>query len=150
MTAREIMTTRVLAVQPDDWAQHAVQIMADNDISGMPVVNGLGELVGIITESDLLLIEKTAPPKVKTALYGLWLEPDRMVEEDAQRRGLRVMDVMTRHVISFAPEASLLDIARTMHDKGIKRVPIVETGKLVGLISRHDIIRALAEGHTLE
>jgi CBS domain-containing protein len=150
MKARDIMTTKVLAVQRDDQARHAVMIMADHDISGLPVVNDANELVGIVTESDLLMIDKAQPPRVKTALYGLWIEPDRMVEEDAQRRGVLVEDVMTRHVVTFGPDDSVAQIARTMADKRIKRVPILEGNKIVGIISRHDIIRALAEGKSLE
>jgi CBS domain-containing protein len=150
MKARDIMTKKVLAVRHDDRARHAVEIMAANDISGLPVLNDADELVGIITESDLLLIDRTEPPRVKTALYGLWIEPDRMVEEDARRRGLLVEDVMTRRVVSFGPDDSAAEIAKAMAEKHIKRVPIVEGNKIVGLVSRHDIIEALAAGKTLE
>lgn len=150
MTARETMTTEVLVVEDEDLAQHAVEVMADNNISGLPVMNGAGELVGIVTERDLLLIDETEPPKIKTALYGLWIEPARMVEEDARRRGLRVADVMTKHVIAFGPDDKVAQIAHVMHTKDINRVPIVESGKLVGIISRADIIRALAEGKSLQ
>jgi len=150
MKAKDIMTTRVLAIRHDDRAAHAVQIMAHHNISGMPVVNDADELIGIITERDLLMITKIQPPKVKTALYGLWIEPDRMVQEDAEWRGLLVEDVMTKKVVTFGPEDSVAEIARVMHDKGIKRVPIVEGKKIVGLISRADVIRAIAQGMSLD
>jgi CBS domain-containing protein len=150
MKAREIMTRDVLTVHRDDQARRAVEIMAENDISGLPVVNDAGELVGIVTESDLLMLDKAEPPRVKTALYGLWIEPDRMVEEDARRRGLLVQDVMTRRVVSFGPDDSVAKIAKVMAEKRIKRVPIVEGNRVVGIVSRHDIIRALAEGKSLE
>lgn len=150
MKAREIMVEKVLTVKRDDLARRAVEIMAEHDISGLPVVNDAGELVGIVTESDLLMIDRTEPPRVKTALYGLWIEPDRMVEEDARRRGLRVEDVMTRRVVTFGPDDSVAQIAQAMAEKRIKRVPILQGNRVVGIISRHDIIRALAEGKSLE
>lgn len=149
MKARDIMTARVLAIQEDDLAQHAVEIMADNNISGLPVVNGKGELVGIVTERDLLLIEQKEPPVMKTALYGMWITPLHLIQQDAEWRGLKVEDVMTRKVVTFGPEDGAMDIAKVMHDKGINRVPIVDGGAIVGIISRRDIIRALAEGKTL-
>ena len=152
MIARDIMTKQVLAVREDDLAQHAVRIMADHDIGGLPVVDEVNpeRLVGIVTDSDLLMIDQTEPPRTKAALYGLWIEPDRMVEETAKRRGLRVQDVMTRHVITFGPDDHARDIARTIHDKRIGRVPIVDDGKLIGIVSRADIIRALAETASLD
>ncbi|NSW54961.1 MAG: CBS domain-containing protein [Armatimonadetes bacterium] len=150
MKAKEIMTTPVLAIEETDRAQHAVEIMADNDISGLPVVNGREELVGIVTERDLLLLERQQPPMMKTALYGLWITPQHLIEQDAEWRGLEVKDVMTRKVVTFGPEDKVIDIAKAMHDKGINRVPIVDGGKIVGIISRKDIIRAMAKGLSLE
>jgi len=149
MTAKELMTTKVLAIMHDDYARHAVEIMAEHGISGMPVVDEAQNLVGIVSERDLLLIDEERPPVVKSALYGLYISPDRLVERDAERRGLRIRDVMTRSVITFGPDDKVSEVARTMHDRNINRVPIVQEGKLVGIISRHDIIRALAEGQTL-
>lgn len=150
MLARDIMTTNVLAVDEDDHAHHAVEIMADHNISGLPVVDVSENLVGIVTERDLLLIDQQKPPVTKTALYGLWIQPSKMAEEDAKRRGVRVRDVMTRRVITFRPDDRVRDIARIMRDRDINRAPIVENGKIVGIISRGDIIRALAEGKSLD
>lgn len=150
MTAKEIMTTRVLAVDEDDYARHAVKIMADNNISGLPVVNDSQALVGIITERDLLLMDEEKPPVTKTALYGLWWQPSRIAEEEAQRRGVRVRDVMTKKVVTFGPDDSVREIARVMREREINRVPIVENSGIVGIISRGDIIRALAEGKSLD
>ena len=100
-------------------------------------------------ESNLLLLGETEPRQLPSALYGLWLPTPRFVQDEAQARGVRVRDIMTRKVIAFGPDDRVRDIAHTMHDKGIKRVPIVEDGKIVGILSRADIIRALAEGQPL-
>ena len=84
-----------------------------------------------------------------TALYGLYMLTPRVVEENAQRRGVLVEDVMTRKPITFGPEAEVGQIAQAMHDKHINRVVIVEGGEVVGIVSRHDIIRAMADGNSL-
>lgn len=149
MKAKDIMSAPVLAVQDTDQAIHAVQIMADNDIGGLPVVNETEVLVGIVTEQDLLLLEETEAPRVKAALYGLWIEPSRMVEENAKRRGLLVRDVMTKKVITFAPDTPVMEVAQAMHRRSIGRVPILEGGRVVGIIARSDVMRAIAEGKSL-
>jgi len=150
MTAKEIMTKDVFVIAADDKAQHAVEIMAHNDISGLPVVDDEDKLVGIVTERDLLLMEQEGPPAYKTALYGLWITPQHLVEQDARRRGLFVSDVMTKKVITFGPDDKAAEIAATMREKGINRVPIVDGDEIVGIVSRHDIMKALAEGKSLE
>lgn len=149
MKAKDIMSAPVLAVQDTDQAVHAVQIMADNDIGGLPVVNETEVLVGIVTEQDLLLLEETEAPRVKAALYGLWIEPSRMVEENAKRRGLLVRDVMTKKVITFAPDTPVMEVAQAMHRRSIGRVPILEGGRVVGIIARSDVMCAIAEGKSL-
>ncbi len=143
------MTTEVLAIRAEDLAKHAVEVMADNNVSGLPVVDGKGKLVGIVTERDLLLLEQEKPPVMKTALYGIWITPQHLVEQDAEWRGLEVQDVMTKRVITFGPDDRVIDIAKVMHDRGINRVPIVDGEKIVGIVSRRDIVRAMAEGKTL-
>jgi CBS domain-containing protein len=150
MKARELMTTRVLTVRQDDPAVRAVQIMADNNISGLPVINEADELVGIVTEKNLLLLGEMEPRQMPTALYGLWLTPPRLVEREAETRGVLVRDVMTRRVVAYGPDDTVQQIAHTMHDRGFKRVPIVDGKKVVGILSRADIIRALAEGEALQ
>jgi len=149
MKARDIMTTKVLTIRDEDLARHAVEIMADNNVSGLPVVDGRGKLVGIVTERDLLLLDQEKPPLTKTALYGIWITPLHLIEQDAEWRGLQVEDVMTRKVITFGPDDQVIDIARVMHDKGVNRVPIVQEEEIVGIISRRDIVRAMAEGKSL-
>jgi CBS domain-containing protein len=95
------------------------------------------------------LLEETEVPRVKAALYGLWIEPSRMVEENAKRRGLLVRDVMTKKVITFSPDTPVIEVAQTMHSRRIGRVPILEDGRVVGIIARSDVMRAIAEGKTL-
>jgi CBS domain-containing protein len=150
VTARELMNPLVMVTHPDDPAAHAVETMAEQQVSGLPVVSPTRELVGIITERDLLLLEDAEAPALRTALYGLWVIPDRLVKQAAKRRGLRVGDLMTKKVIAFKPDDEVMVIARTMYDKGINRVPIVDDGnKVVGIISRADIMRVLAETGSL-
>jgi len=146
LLARDIMTETVIACVPDTKLEDAVKSLAEHEISGMPVIDAAGRVVGIISESDLLLADHLEPPRVKTALFGLYIMRQSLIDRIAELRGVRVADVMTRHVISFGPDTPVDEIARTLHDKKINRVPVVdEEGKLIGLLSRADIIRALAQ-----
>lgn len=149
MTAREIMSTQVTTIREDEPARRALEVMAEANVSGLPVVNDTGALVGIITGRDLLFVDRTEPRRVKASLFGLWIAPDRLVEQEALLRGVLVRDLMTRPVISFGPDDSVAEIAQVMYERGINRVPILEDNDLVGIVARADIIRALAEGKSL-
>lgn len=144
--ARDIMTETVIACVPETKLEDAVKTLAEHQISGMPVIDANKRVVGIISESDLLLAGEIEPPRIKTALFGLYVLRQSVMDRMAEQRGVRVEDVMTREVITFGPETPVDEIARTLHDRRINRVPIVdEQGKLIGIVSRADIIRAMAE-----
>lgn len=142
--AKDIMTDTVIACVPETKLADVVQTLADNEISGMPVINAQQQVVGIITETDLLLTDHLEPPRMKSALHGWYILPERVMDRIAELRGLRTEDVMTRQVITFPPDTPVDEIAQTMVHKRINRVPIVDGGKLVGIVSRGDIIRAMA------
>jgi CBS domain-containing protein len=143
--ASEIMTRDVITVREDDTIETAMCLMARNNISGLPVVDENDRLVGIITETDVLLKDKIKVPYPRMALFGLFTVPDDLLE-NAYRdaRGLLVGDVMKKKVVFFYEEDSVNDIAETMVEHKINRVPIVRGGKVVGIISRADIVRAMA------
>lgn len=146
LLARDIMTQEVVACFPETRIEDAVRALAEKGISGMPVIDANRRVVGIVSESDLLMADKLQPPLVKTALYGLFIMPQGVMERIAQSRGVLVEDVMTKKVITFGPDTPVEEIAETMREKRINRVPIVdEEGKLMGIVSRADIIRALAQ-----
>lgn len=145
LLAKDIMNETVIACVPETKLEDAVRTLAEHDISGMPVINAVGRVVGIVTEADLLLADQLKPPLMKTALFGVYVLRESVMERMAEARGLRVEDVMTRHVITCGPDTPVDDVARILHDKQINRVPIVdEAGKLIGILSRADIIEAMA------
>ncbi len=145
LLARDIMTETVIACVPETKLEDAVRTLAEHDISGMPVINATGRVVGIVTEADLLLADHLKPPLMKTALFGVYVLRESVMERMAEARGLRVEDVMTRQVVTCGPDTPVDDVARILHDRKINRVPIVdEAGKLIGILSRADIIEAMA------
>jgi CBS domain-containing protein len=146
MVARDIMTTDVITVKTDTPVTEIAKLMATKGISGVPVLDDNDCLVGMVTENDLLLNLAQAKSHPRLALFGLWIVPDKAVEEaykDA-RANTVAADVMTKNVITFTEDDDIETIAATMVKKGINRVPIVRGCKLVGIVSRDDILRAIA------
>jgi len=146
LLARDIMTEAVIACVAETKLEDVVKTLAEHEISGMPVIDAARRVVGIVSEDDLLLADHLEPPRIKTALFGFYILRQSVMDRMAELRGLRVEDVMTKRVITFGPETPVDQIAQALHDKRINRVPIVDgEGKLIGLVSRADIIRAVAK-----
>jgi CBS domain-containing protein len=116
-TAKDIMTTKVVTVKPSTSIEDAARLLVRRKISGVPVVDEKDKtkVVGILTEADLL----AAPSGAKT-----------------------VADVMKKRVVSVSPDTSVDEIAEILVKKKIKRVPVIDAGKLVGIVSRIDVLRA--------
>lgn len=146
LLAKDIMNEQVIACLPETKLEDAVRTLAEQEISGMPVIDATRRVVGIISENDLLLSDHLEAPRMKTALFGFYILRQSVMDRMAELRGLRVEDVMTKSVISFGPDTPVDDIAAAMVDKRINRVPIVDEGRhLLGILSRADIIRAMAQ-----
>ena len=122
------MNTSVITISRDEDIYEAMRMMALNNITGLPVVDDDGTLLGIITEKDVLV-----------------LLCNRLEEASMDREIGRVGDFMTRNVVCFDPEDRLSDIAECLSTKDFRRVPILDNGKLVGIISRRDVLRHLRE-----
>lgn len=145
MKAKDLMNELVLCVYPEDPARHAVEVMAEQRVSGLPVVDPQRRLVGVVTERDLLLIDE-----IEARRHAHWGTGDTAAAGAEESEYLRVRDVMTKDVIAYGPDDELVDIARTIYERGINRVPIVDAErKVIGLVARADIIRALAAGKDL-
>ncbi len=147
MVARDIMTTDVVTVNTDTPVTEVAKLMATKGISGVPVLDDDGCLVGMVTENDLLLKLAKSKSHPRLALFGLWVVPDEAVEnayKDARAR-LVAADIMSKDVVTFTEDDEIGTIAATMVKKGINRVPIMRNCKLVGIVSREDILRAIAE-----
>jgi CBS domain-containing protein len=144
MKAADVMVSNVVTVGIDATVGEVAAILLNNHISGAPVVDDKGELVGILSEGDLI----RRPEIGTTKRHSWWLElisnKWASATEYIKSHSRKVADVMTRDVITAKPDTPLGDIAAMLERNRIKRIPIVEGGKLVGLVSRANILQALA------
>jgi CBS domain-containing protein len=152
MRAIDVMTTEVISVGPDTSVQALAALLSERGISGVPVVDAEGRVVGIVSEGDVLRRVKIGTARRPEARPGRrrssWLEgiaSDRELARDyGKSHGRTVGDVMTRDVVAVSDTTELADIAILLETKNIKRVPVVRDGKLVGIVSRANLVRALA------
>ena len=144
MQARDLMTRTVATVLPATSVQAAARRMLDVGVSALPVVDTTGRLVGIISEGDLLRRAETGTERRNSWWLGLVASPGERAREFIKSHGSRVGDVMSRQVLTTGPETPVDEIATLLEEHGIKRVPIIDGDKLVGIVSRADLLRALA------
>ncbi|ACL57313.1 CBS domain-containing protein [Methylobacterium nodulans] len=143
MRARDIMTKEVTSVRADLSVELAIALMLEKRISGLPVLDPDCAVVGIVSEGDLLARPELGTARPKPGWVQYLISPGRLAEAYARERGRRVGDVMTREVVTASPETPLDEIVDLMTRRRIKRVPIVEGGRLVGLVTRADLLRSL-------
>ncbi|MDE1992155.1 MAG: CBS domain-containing protein [Rhizobiaceae bacterium] len=141
MQAKDIMTTKMVTINLGASVRHAIDLMIDNGVSGLPVVDDIDRLCGLVTEGDLLIRKEINPDG--TRLEGTRATP-RDLERYIQSKGWGVADVMSRNLITADPDAPIGQVANAMFTHHIKRVPIVTQGRLVGLIGRRDLLRVIA------
>lgn len=136
MRVEEVMSRKLVTVEPDDSLRRAAELMADNRVSGLPVVTG-GRLVGVLTESDFLALTTGQGRRRWTdVLFGRSTSPEPTST---------VGDLMTPDPVTIAPDRRIRDAARVMLDAGVKRLPVVtESGELLGIISRADVMKSYA------
>ncbi|HTV34463.1 MAG TPA: CBS domain-containing protein [Methylocella sp.] len=144
MNAGDVMVHEVVTVGPDDEVSKAVQLLVDHDISALPVVDAERRVIGILSEADLLHSDRLGTEKHRS----WWLEaitPAAVLALDyAKSHGRKVAEVMTENVISADEETSLSELAIILERNRIKRLPILKDGRLVGIVSRSNLIQALA------
>jgi CBS domain-containing protein len=147
VTAADIMTKDVAVVHPETPLLSAVKLMAGRRISGMPVVDDTGTLIGIMSEGDLVRWHEGYTEKQARWLDmladGFQLAPSFLEGLRAERH--KVKAVMSPGCVTVSETTLARDIATLMHSKGIKRVPVLRDGRLVGIVARSDLIRALAQ-----
>lgn len=146
MRARDIMSTTLRTVERTTPIQEVIRRLLEHQISGLPVVEG-GRVVGIISEGDLILRERAHRPRGGMAYLAQQLFEDhqKLAEEYKKAHGLVAEDVMTRAVVTVLPGTPVAEIAHLLAERNIKRVPVVDDGRLVGIVSRRDVLRATAE-----
>lgn len=143
MKASDIMVTDVVSVAPDATIADAAALLLKHRISGVPVVDN-GRLVGILSEGDLLRRVESRTERRRSWWLEMFTGTDTLAAEYVKSHGNKVRDVMTTDVVSAPHDASLADIADLMERHHIKRIPVVRNGTMVGLISRANLLQALA------
>ena len=148
LTAGEIMTRDVISVLPHTSIRYVAKLLVDRHVSGLPVLDEDQRLVGMVTENDLL--KWSGAPGEKQAWWLDMLAEGHGLASDfldlARVEGEKVRTVMTTEVATIAETMPVADVAKLMVAKAIKRVPVLRNGKLVGIVSRADLVRALAQG----
>jgi len=144
MNAADVMVRQVVMVHPETDIADAVKLLAERDISALPVVDAEQRLVGIISEADLLHRAEIGTEKHRPWLMESLTGATTLAEEFAKSHGKKVGEIMTTEVISATEDTPLGEIATLFERKRIKRVPIVRDGKVVGVVSRSNLIQALA------
>ncbi len=143
MNAADLMTREIVTACPAMPLADAVRLMLEHHVSGLPVVDETGRLVGLLTEGDLLHRVETGTDAIRFGwLYAL-IAQGRLAEHYVHTHGRRVQDAMTHDVLTVQEAAPLDDVIRIMEARHVRRVPVVEDGRLVGIISRSDLLRAL-------
>jgi CBS-domain-containing membrane protein len=144
MQARDVMTSKVVTVRPDTRVEQIARLLLERRISGVPVVDADERLVGIVTEGDLM-----RRPEMGTERHrGWWLrlfgDQRERAAEYARAHGSRAEEVMTRNVVTVTEETPVAEIARLLEERRIKRVPVLRDGKIVGIVSRANLLQSLA------
>jgi CBS domain-containing protein len=145
MKAVDIMTQPVISVAPETMIAEAARLMLQHRISGLPVVDRSGAVVGIVTEGDLLRRSELGTERHRMRWIELLIGPGRLAAEYVDAHARKVGEVMSEDVTSVTPQASLPEIVELMEKHRIKRLPIIEDGRLVGIVSRANLLRTLVQ-----
>jgi CBS domain-containing protein len=146
LKAKDIMTTRPVVVTPEMKTVEAARLLLEHRVNGLPVVDRVGRLVGIICQSDLVAQQKKIPlPSVFNLLDGLIpLASPRNFEHEVQKiLASTVSQAMTPHPITVSPDTGLEEIAALMVDKKFHTLPVVDQDKLIGVVGKEDVLRTL-------
>jgi CBS domain-containing protein len=148
MDASEVMTRNVISVSPETPTRALAKLLLDNDISAVPVVDSAGAAIGMVSESDLIRREIYRRRPSRLWWLEMLAEGEDLATEfiDYLKAGDRpVREVMTAPVVTVEEGTPVQDVAETLQKHGIKRVPVLRNGRIVGILSRADLVRALAQ-----
>lgn len=145
MRAEDVMTIAVATVRPETTVADAIALMVDKRVSGLPVVDQDGALVGIVTEGDLLRRVELGTERHRKGWLDFLLGAGASAFDYVRSHTNRVEDIMTVNPRSVSAETSLDDVVRAMEARHVRRLPVVKDDKLVGIVSRADLVRALGK-----
>lgn len=146
LSVKDIMTRDVIAVSPEMDIAHAARLLLEKSINGVPVVDGTGKLVGILCQSDLVAQQKKFPiPTLFTFLNGfIPMTSMKHLEKEVQKiTAITVADAMSPNPVTVRPEASIEEVGTIMVDRNFHTLPVVDKGKLVGIVGKEDVLRTL-------
>jgi CBS domain-containing protein len=142
MRAHQIMTRSVVTVRPDATILEAANTMLQHHVSGLPVVDAAGKLVGIVSEGDFIRRGEIGTQKKRSRWLSFLMGAD--ATQYVREHGRKVSEVMTHDPLTIAEDATLEEIVNAMEANGIKRMPVMRDGKLVGIVSRANLLHAVA------
>jgi CBS domain-containing protein len=142
LAARDLMTAEVVSVPPDTPVSALARMLAERGFSAVPVTDKAGSLLGIVTEADLLRRVAAVDEKPVGWLRRLFANVNAEAENYARTHGRTAADIMTRDVVAAGPDDTAEHCARVMEEKRIKRLPVVKDGRLLGIVSRADLLHA--------
>lgn len=148
LTAKDIMTKDVVTVKNDTSIEDLSALLVSNEISGVPVVDDAGALVGIVTENDLINRNKRLhiPTVISFLDAAIYLESSKKFAEDVKRlTATKVGDICAKKVVTITEDTTLIDIATIMSEKKVHLLPVVASGKVVGIVGKRDVVRAVAQ-----
>ena len=142
--AKDIMTKEVITVSPDTTVEGLGRLLMEKGISGAPVIDSNGKLFGIVTENDLIKQKERFHIPTVVRLFDAFIPvggSSSMEKEIKRMSASRVSEICARDVVTVGPETSLQDIATLMSEKGVYLLPVVQSGKIVGIIGKMDVIK---------
>lgn len=149
MHVRDVMVAPVITVKPSTTVKEVAGLFLEKKISAAPVVDSEEKLVGIVSEGDLLHRVEAGTERHHSWWLKAFIGNDTLAAEYVKAHGLKVSDVMTHRVVTASPQTPLHEVATLMEKNAIKRVPVLENGQLVGIVSRANLIQAVATARKL-
>jgi CBS domain-containing protein len=144
MRAHQIMTRQVITVTTDTTTLEAAKIMLKKHISGLPVVDAAGKLVGIVSEGDFIRRAEIGTERKRGRWLKLLLGPGAAASDFVHAQGRKVGEIMTSEVVTVTEDSTLEDVVRQMEKSGVKRLPVVRGDQLVGILTRANLLQAVA------
>jgi CBS domain-containing protein len=144
MKAADVMTTDVVTIGPETSVRHIAQLMLRHRVSALPVLDDDDRLVGIVSEGDLMRRAELGRDRHRSWWLNLLAGPAEIAGEYVKQHGQRAKDVMTGRIVSIDENATVGTIAAILEEKGVKRLPVLKDGRLIGIVSRADLLHAIA------
>jgi CBS-domain-containing membrane protein len=147
MKVSDVMTRRVISISPQATILEAIKLMLKHHVSGLPVIDDKGKLVGIVTEGDFLRRSEIGTERPRSRWFNAFFGPSGAAKDYVRSHALKVQAVMTPDPVTVVGNTTLDEVVRLMEDRNIKRLPVMGRGNVVGIVSRANLMLALASLH---